>query len=68
MPKFQKRIVDKWIADQIEMELRLLKDQNGYDTVFAVLANVSNLHPENIKRDFPFASRSGCAIVEHDKN
>lgn len=51
MPSMARRVVNKWIADKIEAELKSLSDDdmNGAGTVFAILAQVARLHESDIK-------------------
>jgi hypothetical protein len=52
MATFQKRIVDKWLADKIEEELDELRNGglNGAGTIAATLAHRVSLHPNDIER------------------
>ena len=51
MPSMARRVVEKWIADQIEAELESLRDSdiNGAGTVFATLVQVARLHESDVK-------------------
>lgn len=51
MPSFQKRLVDKFLADKLESELEALRDpdQQGIGTIFASLTHWVHLAKSDMK-------------------